>query len=73
MKTFFTEYDFFGALSMEDAKLASQLANEKLIKDSTRVYLVSDALKSSTYISTTKGSDYPYTGLVYGVEERKLK
>lgn len=73
MKTFFTEYDFFGEMSLEDAKIAAQLANEKLIKASTRVYLVSDALESSTYISTTKGSGHPFVGFVYGVEARKLK
>jgi hypothetical protein len=70
MKTFFTKYDFF-ELPIEQAEIASQLANEKLIKASTRVYLVSDTLESSTYISTTTGCGYPYTGLIYGIETRK--
>lgn len=72
MKTFFTEYDFFGELSMEESIAAAQLANEKLIKASTRIYLVSDTLESSTYISTTKGSGHPFVGFVYNVEPRKL-
>lgn len=71
MKTLFTQYDFY-ELPIEQAIIASQLANEKLIKASTRVYLVSDTLESSTYISTTKGSNFPFTGFVYGIENRKI-
>ncbi len=70
MRTFFTEYDFCD-LPTEMAKLASQTANEMLIKASTRVYLVSDTLESSTYVSTTKGSDYPFVGYIYDVRDRK--
>lgn len=71
MKVFFTEYDFFGELSIEDSIMAAQLANEKLIKASTRIYLVSDTLESSTYISTTKGSGHLFVGYIYDVEPRK--
>lgn len=73
MKTFFTELDFFGEMSLEDAEVAAQLANEKLIKASTRVYLVSDTLESSTYISTTIGCDHAFEGLIYDVAQRRMR
>jgi hypothetical protein len=71
MKTLFTEYDFY-ELPIEMAVRASQLANEKLIKASTRVYLISDALESSTYISTTTGCGHPFTGYLYNIEPRAV-